>query len=191
MRKRNKLVSGVGINDVDDPIFNHDGTRSPFYEAWASMLKRCYSVKFKVRHPSYSECYCIEEWKYFSNFKSWMETQDWEGKQLDKDLLVPGNKMYSPETCVFVSKAVNIFMTENQSKNGEYPPGVHFRADNLKYRAYCSDGRGLKHLGQYDNPQDAYLAYRKYKEKLAMELAEEQTDSRIAKALIDRYKVGD
>ena len=76
------------------------------------MLQRCYSESHLVRQPTYKGCSVCEEWLTFSNFKSWMEQQDWEGKQLDKDLLVYKNKIYSPETCVFVSSVINSFFVE-------------------------------------------------------------------------------
>lgn len=189
MRKRNKLLSGVGINDLDYPIVGADGERCPFYETWASMLKRCYSLKFQQRFPSYKDCNVHSDWLYASNFKSWMETQDWEGKQLDKDLLIEGNKMYGPDTSVFISKEINIFMTEKQSHNTLYP-GVHFRTDTLKYRAYCSNGKGgVTHLGQYESPEEAYLVYRLHKFKMAEDISLLEKDPRIAEALIKRYKV--
>jgi hypothetical protein len=191
VRVRNKLLSGVGINDADYRVVDAStGFRCPFYEAWASMLKRCYSEKFHIKHPTYIGCEVCEDWKVFSKFKLWMETQDWEGKQLDKDLLVMGNKVYSPTTCLFVSGDVNCFMTEKQSTNGPLPPGVAHRKDNGKYRAYCSQhGKGLKHLGQYDTPEEAQRAYKLHKANLAIELADLQTDPRISAALLERYKL--
>ena len=119
---RTRLVCGVGINDADykvelkrvvgrvngKPIREIDWI-CPFYYKWRNMLVRGYSRKLKDRHKTYEECYVCEEWLRFSNFKAWMEQQDWEGKQLDKDLLVIGNKLYSPSTCCFVSRQVNSF----------------------------------------------------------------------------------
>lgn len=106
-------VCGVGINDSDyvvqkkETIKGIDGKRKqrlvwicPYYRAWQSMLVRAYSKSYHKRRPTYIGCSVSEEWKTFSNFKSWMEGQVWEGKQLDKDLLVEGNKVYSEETCV-------------------------------------------------------------------------------------------
>lgn len=121
MRKRNKLVHGVGVNDANYPVVNYSSTNKItgkptqticiFYNTWKAMLERCYSESLKRRRPSYIGCTVCEEWLLFSNFKVWMETQDWKGNQLDKDLLIEHNKVYSPETCLFLSREVNSFLT--------------------------------------------------------------------------------
>ena len=129
-----KLIYGVGINDADYPtqsckIIGHvDGKQKrkllwacPFYRRWTSMLGRCYCKKFLQNSPTYQNCFVCNEWLTFSKFKAWMETQDWEGKELDKDLLSGECKVYSPETCVFVPRNVNMFMIESLSSRGECP----------------------------------------------------------------------
>ena len=74
--------------------------------------------------PTYKGCSVSEEWLRFSNFKRWMEKQDWDGKQLDKDILFEGNKVYSAETCVFVTSVVNSFTSDSGAKRGEWLIGV-------------------------------------------------------------------
>ena len=113
MVKPKRLVYGVGINDADyvvqkwETIGYVNGKQKqkliwicPYYSAWKSMLKRCYSSKYQDKRPTYKGCSVSDEWLTFSVFKVWMEKQDWEGKQLDKDLLFEGNKIYSADTCV-------------------------------------------------------------------------------------------
>lgn len=133
-------------------------------------------------------CFVADEWLYFSRFKAWMETQDWQGKQLDKDILVQGNKVYSADFCVFVDKKVNTFITEKKSNKGEFPAGVDFHKG--KYR---SQGRSVQtgkqeHLGCYDTPEEAHQVWLNFKLQQAVILADQQTDERVAKALIDRYE---
>ena len=109
--KPRKLVHGVGINDADYAVANYetigcvDGKQKqkrvwlcPYYQAWTSMLERCYSAKWHERNPTYKNCTVSDEWLTFSNFKAWMEKQDFEGKQFDKDLLVQVIRFYSAET---------------------------------------------------------------------------------------------
>jgi len=75
IRKKNKLVCGVGINDADyevQPIINGKRVMCPFYAKWVGMLERCYSEKFQNKWPTYIGCYVILDWIYFSNFKYWM-----------------------------------------------------------------------------------------------------------------------
>lgn len=117
MKTKNKrLVYGVGNNDADYVVEKREeigyvgGKRRrklmwvcPYYQTWKDMIKRCYSTKCQEKFPTYKGCSVSADWHTFSNFKAWMEKQNWEGKQLDKDILIEGNKVYSPETCVFVS----------------------------------------------------------------------------------------
>ena len=84
----------------------------------------------KELRPFYKDITCCQEWLIFSNFKSWMKQQDWEGKQLDKDLLIYQNKIYSPETCVFVDRKINQFLVKSNNSRGKYPLGVSYRNKN-------------------------------------------------------------
>lgn len=202
--KKNKLVCGVGVNDADyivqikETIGRVNGKQKqkllwlcPFYRTWRSMLERCYSQKSLTLHPTYFGCTVVEEWKTFSKFKAWMEKQDWEGNELDKDLLTHGNKEYGPDNCIFVSKSVNLFLRESTASLGEFPIGVHFLNSNKKFMAKCSNTLTKKqdYLGCYDCPKEAHQAWLKRKRELAHQLAALQTDPRVAKALIDRYNV--
>ena len=197
-----KKVYGVGINDanyvvqVKETIGYVNGKRKqklvwecPYYRVWKDMLKRCYSNKYQERYPTYIGCTVADEWLTFSVFKSWMEKQDWEGMQLDKDLLFSGNKVYSAETCVFVTRVVNSFMSESGSARGEWLIGVCWDKAANKLISRCSNPFTNKneYLGLFDCELEAHQAWRKRKLELAYLLAEEQTDERVAKALIDRY----
>lgn len=75
------------------------------HKTWSHMIERCYSKKYHVKQPTYKGCSICEDWHNFTNFLSWYdENYPTDGKtyQLDKDILVQGNKVYSPETCCFV-----------------------------------------------------------------------------------------
>ena len=119
----NKLICGVGVNDlcyrvhVQEEVTKNGGKRirktvflCKYYAVWKSMLERCYSKKFLESNPSYIGTSVCSEWLSASEFKKWMEQQDWSGKCLDKDIVVPGNKLYSPETCAFVLPTTNLFV---------------------------------------------------------------------------------
>jgi len=81
------------------------------YSTWANMLQRCYSKTYHAKKPTYIECYVTEEWLNFQNFAEWFEKnynpEIMERWSLDKDILVKGNKVYSPETCCFVPYEIN------------------------------------------------------------------------------------
>jgi len=153
------------------------------------MLKRCYYAKHQEKYPTYVGCSVSEDWLTFSNFKAWMEKQDFEGKQLDKDLLFEDNKVYSAETCVFVSPLVNTFTVDRGLDRGEWLIGAHWDKARAKFRAQCSNPftKKRERLGSFTSEQEAHEAWLKRKLELARELAEIQTDPRVAKALIDRY----
>ena len=153
------------------------------------MLKRCYSAKLQECYPTYRGCTVSEDWLVFSKFKAWMEKQDWEGKDLDKDILIEGNKVYSAETCVFVTRMVNTFIIDSGAARGEWKIGASWHKKKNKFQSMCKNPftKKLEYLGYFDCEQAAHEAWRKRKLELAHELAAIQTDPRVAKALIDRY----
>jgi len=196
-----KLVCGVGINDADYVVkkwetISANGVRKqklvwecPYYRTWKSMLNRCYSTKLQDGNPTYKGCSVSEEWLRFSNFKRWMECQDWEGMQLDKDLLFEGNKVYSGETCVFVARMVNTFTTDRGNDRGEWLIGVNWDKRDGKFKSSCRNPFTKKgeYLGLFTCEVEAHQAWLKRKLELAHLLAAIQTDERVAKALIERY----
>ena len=189
--KKTKLIHGVGINDADYVTYKAKTDtepywRCPFYERWGSILKRCYSSKYHARRHTYIGCTISEEWKLFSKFKFWMETQDWEGKALDKDLLINGNKVYSKDACIFADNRVNTLLNDNGSVRGKYPIGVYFHKPSGKFKAQCKDGTGSqKSLGYYTDSDQAHQVFCAYKAKVVAQVASEQTDERLKKRLYE------
>lgn len=119
-----KPIYGVGINDspyIVTPVIDGKKLWCPYYQAWVNMMARCYSDKHKKKYPTYIGCSVIKEWRLFSNFRRWMVTQDWQGKQLDKDILVVGNKVYSPDNCMFVTMETNNLVLDGSTIRGKYP----------------------------------------------------------------------
>lgn len=190
--KSNRLVQGVGVNDADyvvSPKIKGKQVICPFYRTWQSMLVRCYNTKYQTRQPTYIGCTVCDEWLIFSNFKKWMEKQDWEGKELDKDLLSEGNKVYSQDTCVFVDKMTNSFVTDRAAARGEWPIGVCFDEQDRKFQAQCKNPftKKYEYLGYFTCPEQAHLAWRKRKHELACQLADLQIDERVAFVLRNKY----
>ena len=200
VRKRNKLVFGVGVNDADYNVYEHavvDGKDKivwtcPFYRTWKNMLVRCYSEKYQLKRPTYKGCSVCEEWLTFSNFKAWMEQQDWGSKHLDKDLLKEGNKLYCPDYCIFVDQMINSFVTDRVNARGEYMIGVDWNKASGKFRSQCRNPftRKGETVGLFTNELEAHLAWKKRKHELACMLAESEycNDTRLAEALRTRYK---
>lgn len=187
-----KMIYGVGFNDADyvvRPSINGERAICHFYKTWSDMMKRCYSDKWRVDNQSYIGCSVSPEWHSFMAFKVWMETQDWQGNELDKDLLFTGNKTYSPDVCVFVSSITNSFTVDARAARGEWPIGVYFNINFKKFHARCCNPftKRQEHLGVFECPNEAHLAWRKRKHEVALQLAELQTDERVANALRLRY----
>lgn len=187
-----KSVLGVGINDADyvvQPTINGKRVRCKVYDTWYDMLKRCYDPKHQEKYPTYLGCSVDKEWHSFMNFRAWMLDQDFEGKQLDKDLLLSGNKVYSKNTCVFISPALNNFITESTKTRGALPLGVS--AKGGKFQASCNNPftKSQKYLGLFNTPEEAHLAWKRYKHELALEYAKLETDFRIIQALRERYLI--
>ena len=188
-------VHGVGVLDADYTVKvmreleRIGGVRRrelvwicPYYQSWRNMIMRCYCKPYQDRHPSYEGCSVEKEWLTFSKFKAWMDTQDWKGKQLDKDLLVEGNKVYSPTTCAFVSSDINNFFHFNNSSSSGLPVGVRKRGKKYTCRTFRNG-----HIGTFVSIDEALAEYTKQKAAEARELALSQTDDRVTNALIGRY----
>jgi len=144
------------------------------YNTWNSMLHRCYDAKYHLRQPTYIGCTVCEEWLNFQTFGKWYDENcyniDGKHAHLDKDILIRGNKIYSPSTCVFVPQNINNLLTKSFNRRGLLPIGVI--TQNNQYGASCRDGSGVRiHLGLHDTPEKAFKAYKDYKEKLMKDIA--------------------
>lgn len=183
-------VHGKGINDLLGKYPVHFD-KCVLYKTWKKMLGRCYDPKYQQHRPTYIGCTVCDEWLTFSNFRQWMETQDWEGKVLDKDLLYQGNKVYSPDTCVFIPPEINTLIVAPIKKGKTSPTGISFQQSSQKYIVSCAiDGKN-KNLGRFACPDKAFSVYKEFKENLVKQKAEQyksQIDERAYQALMN-FKV--
>ena len=197
------LLFGVGINDADYDVTitrTVNGKRKivwtcPFYSRWQSMISRCYDERFHIKNPSYKGCSVCEEWKTLSNFKKWMEQQNWQGKQLDKDILVPENKEYGPRTCIFVSRQLNCILIDApgyQRGSIKCPKGVSW---NKKHKIFYANitlrGRRI-YLGGTKTVEEASRLYKKAKSEYLLEWAnnltsEDTSDIELTKEALIRH----
>ena len=188
LHKKPKLVHGVGINDADYPVNplgpDKKGRMCPYYDVWHNMLRRAYDPKYAARYPTYIGVTVCEEWHSFMAFRAWMETQDWEGKQLDKDIIVPGNKVYSPATCVFVLSEINSLLTDGAAQRGKWPIGVSWHKASNKFCAHIKEGGKKQHLGSFATPEAAHIAWRKEKLRIVRAAARECDDPRVSAGLL-------
>lgn len=192
MSRPRSLLYGVGKNDADYKVNQKiDGKQvwCPFYKTWKEMLRRCFCKKTQIYDQSYVGVRVCNEWLVFSNFKSWMIQQNWNGKHLDKDLLSDGERIYSPDTCVFISKELNLALSGEMNPNRELPTGVVFDKGVSKYRTSFKNKYTQKteYLGVYENLLDASNAWKKRKYEYVKFLAEQETDFRVKEAVELRY----
>ena len=176
-------VYGVGIIGLE-PTVDENGEQLDSYKCWRNILQRCYSAKCQEKKPTYKGCSVCDEWLYYPNFKKFYDNNYYEinnkTSQLDKDILAKGNKVYSPETCIFVPGFINKLFTKSQKTRGELPIGVCYHKASKKYVAQLSifkDGeRTIKHLGCFDTVNEAFKTYRQAKEEYIKEVADEYKD---------------
>lgn len=166
-----KTMCGVGYPGVGKYEIRLSKTQvTKEYECWASMYARCYSDTNKGRHPAYYDiCEICEEWHDFQKFGKWFENNKYEcdGRlHIDKDILYPNSKIYSPKTCILVPQRINMLFLNKPNKRG-LPNGI------IK----CSNGYLAKYdhvdLGICETIEEAYLLYAKQKEKVIKQVADE------------------
>ena len=142
------------------------------------MLRRCYSEKHQIKNPSYKQCSVCEEWLCYANFEKWYDDNYYEVPNqimnLDKDILSKGNKIYCPDKCIFVPKEINSTFVNSRSVRGEYPVGVNYNIKNKKFISRCCIGKRHRiHLGSFNTPEEAFYAYKEFKEKYIKQIADE------------------
>jgi len=186
---KRSLVCGVGINDWAGKN-RVDGKQIKEYTLWKSVLERCFSDKFKQENPSYQDVTCSKDWLSMTKFirdVSQMKGYGLKGWQLDKDILLKGNKFYSKDYCCFVPKEVNCLLTKSNGSRGEWPVGVGFHKQHGKFTAQLNINGKMKHLGLFTSPEEAFQAYKMAKEdriKVVANKWKDQLDERVYSALM-------
>ena len=200
MINSNKLVQGIGIKGDKYPSWNGVEMLKE-YSLWTDMLLRCTNKVLRKR-PTYEGVTCSENFKSYTFFYEWCNQQKGFNEKdknsrkwsLDKDLLIRGNKCYSEDVCVFVPNRVNNLVIKRNASRGDWPIGVSLDKATSKYKASCNNGTGKQtYLGRFNTPQEAFQAYKTFKEALIKEVAneyKEQLDSRVYEALMN-YEVNE
>lgn len=180
-----KSVYGVGSVGVKYPSWVN-GKHTKEYKAWIRMLERCYGENQLRDNPWYVGCSVCEEWLIFENFYDWIHSQEnfdrWSKNKfwaIDKDIINKGNKIYSSNTCCLVPPNINSLFVKDDASRGKFYIGVSYDRQANMYFAQCSNPITNKniHLGFYDNQEDAFYAYKNYKEKLIKEIAKKEYDN--------------
>lgn len=185
-------VGFIGVGKYD--------SYSDQYKAWNSMMVRCYSESYQSKRPTYKDCTVCDEWHNFQNFAKWYDKNhpsDGRKYHLDKDLKIIGNKIYSPETCLFVDPNVNLFTINSVESRGNCVIGVSFINRRSRFVSACSNPFSGKQeqLGYFYREIDAHMAWRRKKSELAYALAMIQDRDEVKQALLnwrgalDRFEI--
>jgi len=157
----------------------------PLYSTWAGLKDR---TNKKVE--GYEDCSICEDWRRYSNFRAWMVEQDWEDQEIDKDILIPGNRHYSPDTCAFVSRRMNNLFKTVHGSTSDLPMGVHYdnepRRRNKPYGVRLVRFNERIRLGRYATVEEAYSVYLNAKADYIYDVAVLERDTRILPAIVAR-----
>ena len=167
-----KLVCGVGTNDGKYPT-HLLGKILKEYDLWKCFLTRCYTSKYQEKFPTYAGCLVSENFQSYSYFYEWCQRQigfGVKGYQLDKDLILRENKVYSETTCVFLPQELNSLLTSRKKHRGNLPIGVC--ADRGRFVVKCHTDKLSNHVGYFDTPELAFQAYKEVKEAFIKAQAE-------------------
>ena len=187
-----QLIYGVGINDIMIPEF----TKTRTWRTWCGIIRRTDKRDPKLlSQPGkeyYADCTLDPRWYELSVFKEWIEKwDDFENKEVDKDLLIPGNKIYGPDTCLMVRPIVNSWFKPNAGKGG-LPRGVSWNSgwkrgkSSNPYRAQITPIGGKRTgLGYYATIEEASAVFEKARKEQIQILIETETDLKVKNAMVE------
>lgn len=164
-----KLLFGIGYDDS-----TQSSNKTAHYK-WYRMLERCYSERYLIKKPTYRGCTVCDEWTTFSNFEKWFSDSNngyRYGYHLDKDILMKGNKVYSPQTCCFVPQEINSIFIKDNSRRGNLPIGVTKRNEEAFVAQVHFHGI-IQYLGVYKTKELAFNAYKREKEVIIKIMGDE------------------
>lgn len=197
--KDKTLATIYGVGSIGDTAIVSDcNIKKQSYTRWEYMMRRCYGYNTKQRTPrnrTYENCTVCDEWLCYANFEKWYDKNyyevDNEQMCLDKDILVKGNKVYSPDTAIFVPARINLLFVAPR-KGNKYPIGVNYRSDCIKkYNARLRYPDGHNITKSFYTPEEAFEFYKQLKEELIKQVADEYKE-KIPQRLYDAlyaYKI--
>lgn len=163
----------------------------PLYMLWASVKRRCNpNSPIHKNQRTYNNVSLDPRFESSDDFVRWADEQigsdRWPEFHLDKDLLVPGNKVYGPDTCCFLPKAINSALGIVQSNSSSYP-GVSFCKQTSRYMATIRIDGVKQFLGRFDTPEAAfgvYCAAKRGEVTTKASIWKEQLDPKVYQALL-------
>ena len=175
-----KSIYGLGYIGEGKYKSRKDGKMTKCYSEWIGMMQRCYDSVSLEKNSTYKDCEVEEYFFNFQNFGKWFEKNYYECNEeqmhLDKDILVKGNKVYSPDTCIFVPQTINKLFVKCDKARGSLPIGIYYDKERDKYTAGCHFNGKRKFLGRFDTPEEAFAIYKQFKENTIKQIADEYKD---------------
>ena len=163
-----RIIYDVGYIGVGKYKLNN----RKMYNTWHGMLERCYNPYIMNKFPTYKDCIVESYFHNLQNFGDWYDENYYEIKNetmcLDKDILFKGNKIYERNKCIFVPQRINKLFTKSNKTRGDLPIGVSIDSTGC-YIATCYTQQNnqpkTQYLGRFNNPIEAFNAYKNFKEK--------------------------
>lgn len=190
-----KSVYGIGYLGIGEFHTKTNGKSTKCYNIWKSILERCYDIKHREINITYIDSKMDKKWFNYQTFAKWFYSnynenlmKDWD---IDKDILIKGNKIYSENFCVLVPPQINTLFCKRQNDRGQYPIGVCYHKQHKKFISQCKINDKRKTLGLFASPIEAFTAYKKAKEseiKRVANLWKDKIEPRVYDAMMN-YKV--
>lgn len=183
-----KIIFGVGY--IGEGKYSRTYNKN-IYSTWYNMLLRCY--KHDPKYPTYEDCTVHNDFHCLQNFGKWFEENYYKVPNeimcLDKDILIKGNKIYGPDSCIIVPQTINsLIVNKYRNGNNNLPLGVCYHRQHGKFMASCSIINNNKNkilaLGYFDSADKAFDVYKQFKEKYIKTIADKYKDY-IPKKLYD------
>ena len=130
-------LCNVGFMGVGKYTSKINGLNTIEYSHWHDMICRCYNEKRLKKFSTYRDCTVCNEWHNFQVFAEWFNENYIEGLELDKDIKIKGNRVYSPSTCQFASRFDNNEAATAGSFSFYSPCGE--RTDVFNLSQFCRD----------------------------------------------------
>lgn len=138
--KMRPIKYGLGfIGCGDHKSSDRYGKHTKAYACWTAIFQRCYEINRSYNNIRYEDCFVSKEWHNFQNFAEWYAKnypKDSGDYQIDKDILVDGNRIYSPNFCKFVTRQENCEKAKAKNFIFINPDGETVKIYNLS--KFCS-----------------------------------------------------
>lgn len=186
-------VYGVGYIGEGEHSAKEGGKKTSAYAAWHGIMQRCYDPKMQKRHPTYIGCTVHPDWHNFQVFADWFYGHEFYslGYEVDKDLLIEGNRVYSSNSCCVVPQDLNVLFNKSLAAKGIAPTGVNYQPNINMFQARISINGERVYLGVFKCPYEAEAVYKKAKQDYVKTKIEEwrgKVDDSVINALYRKIR---